>query len=481
MTRVLIKNGYVITVDHRRSVHPDGFVLINGSKIECVGSSAELPTGAVDRTIDARGMAVIPGLINAHQHFYYHLFKGLGHGLLLEDWFPHLVFPVLPHLTDDDMELTSYLAGIEMLSTGTTCCLNHLRTTTDEALLQRISEPTAEIGLRQVIGKEVQCRLPGNPRHPRNIAEEIAYIEELIPRWKSTHEGLTRICLVAECTSVFVEQKLTSEELLIESKKLADRHGLKLAAHISGGTLSFDKSYLQILRKTGQTDAQMLMQMGLLDPSWILVHGINCTPADLRLIANSGASLVYCPTSEAVRGGGIGPAATAMAAGVNVALGSDGPMVDDSVDMIEQMKACSFLQGVKHLDPTIMPPERCIEMATINAARALGLDGEIGSLEPGKLADIAIFNLDTPHSSPATNPITSLVFSARGPDAHTVFVNGREVVRNHKVATFADVQSLSARARARAQEIVITAGLSDRAKSAWLTSSTSPTERTMTS
>jgi 5-methylthioadenosine/S-adenosylhomocysteine deaminase len=156
-------------------------------------------------------------------------------------------------------------------------------------------------------------------------------------------------------------------------------------------------------------------------------------------------------------------------------------MVDDSVDMIEQMKACSFLQGVKHLDPTIMPPERCIEMATINAARALGLDGEIGSLEPGKLADIAIFNLDTPHSSPATNPITSLVFSARGPDAHTVFVNGREVVRNHKVATFADVQSLSARARARAQEIVITAGLSDRAKSAWLTSSTSPTERTMTS
>jgi 5-methylthioadenosine/S-adenosylhomocysteine deaminase len=462
-------------------VYPGGFVLINGSKIECVGSSAEPPTGAVDRTIDARGMAVIPGLINAHQRFYYHLFKGLGHGLLLEDWFPHLVFPVLPHLTDDDMELTSYLAGIEMLSTGTTCCLNHLRTTTDEALLQRISEPTAEIGLRQVIGKEVQCRLPGNPRHPRNIAEEIAYIEELIPRWKSTHKGLTRICLVAECTSVFVEQKLTSEELLIESKKLADRHGLKLAAHISGGTLSFDKSYLQILRKTGQTDAQMLMQMGLLDSSWILVHGINCTPADLRLIANSGASLVYCPTSEAVRGGGIGPAATAMAAGVNVALGSDGPMVDDSVDMIEQMKACSFLQGVKHLDPTIMPPERCIEMATINAAKALGLDGEIGSLEPGKLADIAIFNLDTPHSSPATNPITSLVFSARGPDAHTVFVNGREVVRNHKVATFADVQSLSARARARAQEIVITAGLSDRAKSAWLTSTTSPTERTMTS
>ena len=180
-----------------------------------------MPTEAVERTIDARGMAVIPGLINAHQHFYYHLFKGMGHGLLLEDWFPKLVFPVLPHLTDDDMELTSYLAAIDMLNTGTTCCLNHLRTTTSEALLRRIAEPTAEIGIRQVIGKEVQCRLPGNPRHPRNIAEEIAYIEELIPRWKSLHGGLTRICLVAECASVFVEQQLTSAELLIESKKLA--------------------------------------------------------------------------------------------------------------------------------------------------------------------------------------------------------------------------------------------------------------------
>src|SRR4051794_1637627 len=480
MSKILIKNGYVVTVDRQRTVFPDGFVLINGNKIESVGGADQVPKQGFDRTIDARGMIVIPGLINAHQHFYYHLFKGLGHGLLLEDWFPNLVFPVPPHLTDDDMELTSYLAGIEMLSTGTTCCLNHLRTTTSEALLRRIAEPTAEIGLRQVIGKEVQCRLAGNPRHARNISEEIAYVEELMPRWKTAHGGLTRLCLVAECASVFVEQQLTSEELLMESKKLADRHGVKLAAHISGGTLSFDKSYLQILRKTGQTDAQMLMQMGLLDSSWILVHGINCTPTDLRLIADRGASLVYCPTSEAVRGGGIGPAATAMAAGVNVALGSDGPMVDDTVDMIEQMKACSFLQGVKHLDPTIMPPERCIEMATINAAKALGLDGEIGSLEPGKLADIALFDLETPHSSPATNPIASLVFSARGPDAHTVFVDGCEVVRNHKLTRCDDVQGLFVRARARAQEIVTKAGLSDRANSAWLKSAASATERTMT-
>jgi len=291
---------------------------------------------------------------------------------------------------------------------------------------------------------------------------------------------LTRLCLVAECASVFVEQNLTSEELLLESKKLADRHRLKLAAHISGGTLSFDKSYLQVLRKTGLTDTQMLMQLGLLDSSWILVHGINCTTTDLRLLADSGASLVYCPTSEAVRAGGIGPVAPARGAGVNVALGSDGPMVDDSVDMVEQMKACSFLQGVKHLDPTIMPPEHCIEMATINAARALGMDSEIGSLEPGKLAEIAVFDLDTPHASPATNPIASLVYSVRGTDAHTVFVNGREVISARELTSYPNTKSLLDRARRRAQEVVLKAGLTGRAKSPWLKPSV-PIERTLVS
>jgi 5-methylthioadenosine/S-adenosylhomocysteine deaminase len=473
MSRVLIRNGYVVTMNADRDVFPGGFVAIDGTRIDSVGVADQCPDAAgYARTIDAAGMIVIPGLINVHQHFYYHLFKGLGHGLLLEDWFPKLVFPVLPHLTEDDMELTSYLAGVEMLASGTTCCLHHLRTTTTEATLKRIAAPTVELGFRQVIGKEVQCRLPGNPRHPRDLGEEIAYVEELIPRWKDAHAGLIRLCLVAECASVFVEQQLTSEELLIESKELADRHGLQLASHISGGTLSFDKSYLQVLRKTGLTDTQMLMQLGLLDASWILVHGINCTMTDIRLLADAGASLVYCPTSEATRGGGIGPIAPMVQAGVNVALGSDGPMVDDSVDMVEQMKACSFLQGVKHLDPTIMPAETCLEMATINGAKALGMADQIGSLEAGKLADVALFDLATPHASPANNPVMALVHAARGTDARYVFVDGREVVSDYDLTTFGDTPALLERANARAQEIVGKAGLTDRTRPAWPKSST---------
>lgn len=465
MARTLIKGGYVVTVDAERAVYPRGAVVIDGDLIESVG--ADVPAGDYDAMIDATGMIVIPGLINAHQHFYYHLFKGVANGLLIEDWFPQVVFRVTPHLTDDDMELTAWLASIEMLLSGTTCALNHLRVTSTEATLGRIAAPSEALGLRQVIGKEFQCRLPGNPAHPRTLEEEVAYVEDLIPRWRSRAGGLTRLCLAAECNAIFIDQQVTSEEMLIAAKRVADRHDLKITTHISAGTLSFDKTYLRVLRKTGRTDTQTLMQLGLLDERYILAHGINCTATDIAMIAQSGAAVAYTPTSEAVRGGGIGPIAPMCAAGVNVALGSDGPMVDYSVDMVEQMKACSMLQNAKHLDPAAMPPERCLELATINAARALGLDDEIGSLEAGKRADIAIFDLATPQATPANNPLTSLVYSARGTDAHTVIVNGEIVVRARKLARPAAVADIFATASRRAQTIIAQSGLQDRMALNW--------------
>jgi 5-methylthioadenosine/S-adenosylhomocysteine deaminase len=465
MSRLLIKNGYVVTMNPGRDVWAGGSVIVEGANIRDI-SGGELK-GDFDEVVDAAGMIVVPGFINAHQHFYYHLLKGVANGLLIEDWFPTVVDRVTPHLTDDDMELTSQLACIEMLLSGTTCGLNHLRTTSSERTLQRIAAASESLGMRQVIGKEVQCRLPGNPRHPRSLDEEIRLLDDLIPRWSSRNEGLTRLCLAVECNAIFIEQQLTSEELLAETKRLADRHNLKITTHISAGTLSFDKAYMRVLRKTGRTDTQALFQLGLLDSRYILAHGINCTATDIGMIADSGASVVYTPTSEAVRGGGITPAVSMREAGVNVALGSDGPMVDYSVDMVEQMKACSLLQHQRHLDPTVMGPERCIEMATINAAKAIGLESEIGSLEIGKRADIAIFDLATPHSTPASNPLTSLVYSARGTDVHTVIVNGQVVVRAGELTRHANVREVLAKSNSRAQSIISQAGLGKRLACNW--------------
>jgi 5-methylthioadenosine/S-adenosylhomocysteine deaminase len=142
-------------------------------------------------------------------------------------------------------------------------------------------------------------------------------------------------------------------------------------------------------------------------------------------------------------------------------------MVDYSVDMVEQMKTCSLMQNIRHLDPMAMPPERCLEYATINAAKALGLDSEIGSLESGKRADVVLFDLANLHCAPANNLLASLVYSARGADAHTVFVNGNAAVRAHRLTAKRDISDLLLRARNRAAEIIGVTELKHRTEPAW--------------
>jgi 5-methylthioadenosine/S-adenosylhomocysteine deaminase len=184
-------------------------------------------------------------------------------------------------------------------------------------------------------------------------------------------------------------------------------------------------------------------------------------------MARVGCSFVYTPTSEAMRGGGISPFANAQRAGVNVALGTDGPMVDYSVDMVEQMKVCALMQHVRHLDPTRMPVERTLEMATINAAKALGLEAEIGSLEAGKRADIAVFDLQKPYVGVLHRPLTSFVTAGKGSDARVVLVDGRIVYRDGKFARLAEPRAIIAEAERLGGAIMEKAGLSRRLSPAW--------------
>ena len=195
--------------------------------------------------------------------------------------------------------------------------------------------------------------------------------------------------MVIEANAHWTTSGMSTEELILRGHALARDLGVKISSHISGGTFSLEKGLLKHLRETGRTDVRYLMQLGVLDESWILAHCIHCTELDLEHMALVGASLVYTPTSEAIRGGGIGPVANASDLGIVTALGTDGPMVDYSDDMFEQIKACVLFQHQRHLDPTRISIERAVEMATLDGARAAGLADEIGSLDVGKQADIA--------------------------------------------------------------------------------------------
>jgi len=468
MPRILLKNGYVVTVDGARAVHPGGFVAIDGNTISAIGPSNATPDApGFDDVIDLVGCIVLPGLINGHQHHWYTLFKGLADGYLLEDWVTDFLLPLTRHLPEEGMRASSYVAAMEMLATGTTCSLNHSVTTTSPEMVRATIEPQAEIGIRQVFAKELRCRTPGNPHHPFTLDESLAAFEGEFRQWHGSASGRVRMAMVIESNAHWVAAGATTEELICRGYELARKLKAKISTHIAGGTFSIEKGFLRYLRETGRTDVRYLMQLGLLDPHWVLIHGIHVTELDIEHMALVGCSFVYTPTSESIRGGGIGPIANAWRAGVNVALGTDGPMVDYSVDMVEQMKACSLMQHVRHLDPTRMPVERTIEMATINAAKALGLDHEIGSLEVGKRADIAVFDVNKPYIGVLHRPISNFVCAGKGSDARLVIVDGDIVYRDGVFPRFKNGDRVIMDAEKIGKKVLAMAGLSDRLQPAW--------------
>lgn len=468
MARLLVKNGYVVTVDGGRAVHPDGFVLIEDTRIKAVGPMAELPPDAApDEVIDAVGCLVMPGLINLHQHHWYTLFKGLADGYLLEDWITGFVFPLVRNLDDGAMRVASYLNGMEMLATGTTCSLNHSVTTTTPSMVRAIIEPQAKLGIRQVFAKELRCRTPGNPNHPLSLDESLAAMAEEVERWHGASDGLVRMAMVIEANAHWIAAGMSTDELVRRGYEFARERDLRISGHIAGGTLSLDKGFLKHLRATGRTDVQYLMELGVLDKHWLMIHGIHVTDTDIAQMAHVGCHFVYTPSSEAMRGGGIAPFAKAQAAGVNTALGTDGPMVDYSVDMVEQMKICTLMQHVRHLDPTRMPVERTIEMATINGAKALGLDHEIGSLEAGKRADVAIFDMHKPHIGVLNRPLSTFVSAGKGTDAKAVIVNGAVAYREGIFANGPDFAEVVDEATQRARQIAQAAGHAPRFQPHW--------------
>lgn len=457
--RRLVKGGTVVTMNAKREIYRQGYVLIEGERIADVGPRDRTPPAdSADEVIDADGKIVVPGLINAHQHHWYTLCKGLGGGMLLEEWIHNLLVPAGSNLTDDDMAVSTALSCLEMLRSGTTCALYHMTTSTTASTIERIAETVLQLGMRHIIAKEVR---------PDNLQKQLSLAEALIDDWHGVGNGLVRMGLTVETTSHWVLMGACSDELVIKAHELAQAHGLIITDHIAGGTLSRDEGYLKYIRETGRTDIMYLQQLGVLDEHWLLIHSIWLQDGDIAIIADSGASVVNCPTSHGMRAGGVTPVFPLIQAGVNVALGSDGPMVDNTVDMIEQMKATCIEQNQRHLNPNAVTPEMALEMATVNAAKALSLDNHIGSLEEGKFADIAIFDLQLPHVGVVHNPIASLVTTARGTDAWMVMVNGQVLLWEGQFTTVEDPYEILFDARERAEALIERASLGTLRQQRW--------------
>ena len=443
---LLIDGGHVFTADDDATEHADGFVLIRGDRIERVGPRSEAPEDA-DERVDASGCVVVPGLVNTHQHPWYCLFKDLGAGMLLEQWIGNLLEPTARAMRPADLEVASRLGCLEMIASGTTTCLNHSVTATDAEAVAATLRPVAELGMRQVFAKEVR---------PDPLDEQLALAEAVHAEWDGQAGGLIGVAFVLECTAHWVAMGTSSEELIQRGHDLAGRLGVPISAHVAGGTMSRDHGYLRSVLRTGRTDIEFLHGLGVLDERWLLAHAIHLRDHDIELVAASGASVAHTPTSEAARGAGITPVRRMLDAGIPVVLGSDGPMVDTSVDMVEQMKAVGLIQNQLHLDHSAVPARRALRMSTIDAARAIGLGDRLGSLEAGKQADVAIFDLNTPATGVWRDPIVALVHSLRGRDVRWVSVAGEVLVRDGRFTAVDDdaIAGILEEARRRSDELL---------------------------
>lgn len=473
MGSLLLTDGNVITVDPQRRVLPRGYILIVDGRIAALGPMQEIGDVRSDETIALGGKTVVPGLINLHDHHWAGLLKGTDDGLHIVPWLEQVFFPLMFAVTKDDLRVAAYLAAIEALHTGTTTFVNHLVTVSDHEAFAAMAEPGREVGIRQLIAKDVRHTpdppfYGGRPAHPhvRSLDDEIALAEEIVERWHGD-SGRVHVGLAVETSNFYMLSNVTSEETIHRALELARRSDLRISNHL--GVVS-SPEFEQL---TGGGDVDFLDRMGALDERWIFVHSIGVTPVDLHKIAEAGASCAICCSSNAFRGGfdpsfspGVPPLRDMLDAGVNVGIGSDGSYSSGTLDMVEHMKFTALMQNAIYSDGGVVSAERALEMATINAARALGMEDEIGSLEIGKRADISVFDLDRSHNLVTHRPVSGLVHSAHGTDVDTVIVDGRVVLRDGTLV-FPDTPAVRREARERAAALIERAGLSSRIRQEW--------------
>jgi 5-methylthioadenosine/S-adenosylhomocysteine deaminase len=414
---ILIKNGVLLTMDKHNAI-VTGNLLIRGSRIASVGEAFD----AADVVIDAGGCAVLPGFVQTHVHLCQTLFRGAADDLALIDWLKKRVWPMEAAHTEESARASARLAVAEMIKGGTTCALT-METVNHTAEAFRVVEET---GFRATVGKCMMDKGDGVPDAlhedtKSSIRESLALLEE----WHGRAEGRIRYCFAprfaVSCT----------RELLSQVSQLARERGVMVHTHASENRTEIE----MVERETGQRNVAYLHSLGITGPHVALAHCVHLDDAELEILATTSTNVAHCPSSNLKLGSGIAPIKEMLERGISVSLGADGAPCNNRLDMFTEMRTATLLQKVSH-GADALPAQRILRMATIDGARALGLEQEIGSLETGKRADVIVVNLDSLHSTPRPADIVSaVVYSGQASDVQTVIVDGRLVMRDRELLT----------------------------------------------
>jgi 5-methylthioadenosine/S-adenosylhomocysteine deaminase len=418
---ILIKNGWVLTMNPNNALIEKGAVAVSGDRIVEVGPEGALTSHyQASKLIDARGGIIMPGLVNTHTHAAMTCFRGLADDLPLMTWLQEYIFPAEAKLTSEVVYRGTLLACAEMILSGTT-------TFCDMYLFEdAAAEAAQEAGIRAVVG-EVLYDFPSPNYGP--VEEGLKYTEALIDKWRDD----PLITIAVEPHSPY----LCSSDLLKKTKAIADRNAAPMVIHLSES----EHEVTEVRAKCGRSPVEHLADIGFLSPNLIADHCVALTQGDISLLKAFDVKVAHNPESNMKLASGIAPVPELLKNGITVGIGTDGCASNNNLDLFQEMDTVAKLHKVNTLDPTVMDAQTVVRMATIDGARVLGLEDQIGSLERGKRADVIIIDMRQPHLIPMYNVYSHLVYAVSGHDVATTIVNGK-VLMEDRVLTALDVDAV---------------------------------------
>jgi len=415
---------FVITENPAHRVIENGAVAITAGRIVAVGTRAEIDARFQARQrLDRPDAILAPGLVDTHTHAAMSLFRGIADDKRLQDWLQHYIFPAeAKNVTPDFVRWGTRLGCLEMLLGGTT-------TFTDMYYYEDVAAEVAiEAGMRGVLGETIIGFPSPDAKTP---ADALKFTERYMTRFHEDPLVTPAVAPHALYTN--------SDETLKACRSLANRFHAPLIIHLSETKAENDDCLLH----RHMTPTQVLDSLGVLTGTTVAAHCVWVNETDMGILRARHVGVAHCPSSNMKLASGVAPVVKMLALGINVGLGPDGPAgSNNDFNMFEEMDLAAKLQKVIALDPTVLPARTALDMATIGGARVLGLDKEIGSLEPGKLADLIMVRLDRPNAVPVYDPVSQMVYALKAEDVRDVMVNGKPVVRDGQILTLNSAQIL---------------------------------------
>jgi 5-methylthioadenosine/S-adenosylhomocysteine deaminase len=427
MADIIIKNGYVLTMDPAGDIKR-GVVVIEDSVITQV---ADFTHETADTIIDAQGSVVMPGLINTHTHAGMTLFRGYADDLPLAEWLGEHIWPAEAVLTDKDLYKGTLLACLEMIKSGTSAFADMYIHMDD------VARAVEESGMRAALSYGM-IDLGDEARGDSELKEGRRFVH----KWDGGADGRITAMYGPHAPNT------CSSELLAKVKEQAMHDDVKIHIHV----LETEAELNQMKERFGMCSVNMLDEIGFLDSSVLAAHCIWLSDGDIDILSKRGVNVSHNPVSNMKLASGIAPVPKMLDRGVNVSLGTDGCASNNNLDMFEEMKTSALLHKVNTFDPTVLPARQVLGMATRNGARALGL--ETGVLRAGYRADVIIVDMNKPHLTPSYEATSHLVYSTRGCDVRTTIVNGKILMHDYKTI-YLDEQQVMDAARDAAKDLVL--------------------------